>query len=276
LRFHDGIVKISSGGTMETGQPPTGTEIVLLGAVYGDVDRDGADETVAEFVCLIEGGSKQLVAFDRDSAGHLVTLGRVVATTGEIRDIRTGGTRISGNGIVTVPVGDFQRCCDDRTPQVWQDRGYRRENGRFEQVSGPTRMSANAYITETSVTAGELVLGPAVDGYRYGTLTVTVRNGWGTRPAHIVLEFGTSGGLERTGSAWPPVTAPAQATSFPVTLAPPVAGGTVRYTFAFRAPVAAAGARVELGVSGTNAKRAALAEANPWNNGTVARVRITD
>ena len=190
LHFRDGVVRITQPAPTVSGKPPTGSEIVLFGAAYGDVDRDGAKETVGEFFCLIEGGSKQLVAFDRDSTGRIVTLGPVVATTGEIRDIRFDSVRIGDDGVITAQLADFQRCCDDQTPQLWQERGYRRSGGRFVQVSGPTRLAANPYVSETSVTAGELVLGPVTTGYRYGTVTVTVRHGWGTRPRHVLLHFG--------------------------------------------------------------------------------------
>jgi hypothetical protein len=98
----------------------------------------------------------------------------VVATTGEIRDIRTDSARASGDGTVTAKVGDYQVCCGDETPRTWQTRGYRWRNGGFQQVSGPTTMTANRYVTETRISTGTLVLGPAVDGYRYGTVTFTV------------------------------------------------------------------------------------------------------
>jgi hypothetical protein len=235
LHFKDGVVRIPQTEPAGVRVPPLGSEIVLLGAAYGDVDRDGSDETIAEYACLVEGGSKQLVALDRDTSGRIVTLGQVVATTGEIRDLRDDSVRVA-DGAVTARVGDFQRCCDDQTPQVWQERAYRRVNGRFEQVSGPTRMPANPDVTETSVTAGELVLGPVLDGYRYGTVTVTVRNGWGTRPAHVLLGFSTGGALERAGTAWPPATTPPTASDIVMAVAPPPAGRGVRYTFAFRRP----------------------------------------
>jgi hypothetical protein len=276
LQFHNGTVRIRNGGRLETGKPPTGSEIVLLDVTYGDVDRDGAAETVAEFGCVIQGGSKQLVAFDRDTAGHIVTIGQIVATTGEIRDIATGNTRVGNDGVITARVGDFQRCCDDQTPQVWQNRGYQRRDGKFEQVGGPARMSANPYVTETSATAGELVLGPATGGYRYGTLTVTVTNSWGARPAHFLLTFDLSGGLEPTGTAWPPVTGAPGGSSIDVRLAPPPAGGSARYTFAFRRPAGTTGGRLVLGSGGANSKNTQIGEANPWNNGTVVPIRTAD
>jgi hypothetical protein len=37
-------------------------------------------------------------------------------------------------------LGDYQRCCDDQTPQKWQRRGYRPADDRFSQ-SGPVTTS---------------------------------------------------------------------------------------------------------------------------------------
>jgi hypothetical protein len=224
---------------------------------------------------MIEGGSQQVVAFDRDASGRIVTMGQVVATTGEIRNIRTGSERVGGNGVVTVRVGDYQGSGDDQTPQTWQDRGYRRTSGRFQQVSGPTRMTANPYVTETSLTTGELVLGPAVAGYRYGTLTVTVRHGWGARPGQIRLTFYPSDGLERTGSAWPAATTHG-AGSFVVSVAPPPVRGSAHYTFAFRRPAAVSSGTLDLEVNGANAAGSTLSEANPWNNGSTVAIRTAD
>jgi hypothetical protein len=276
VRFHDGAYTIPQTGQSIPHRPPTGTQLAILAVTYGDVDRDGADETVAEIGCLIEGGGKQLVAFDRNTSGRIVTMGPVVATPGEIRDIHDGSARVGADGVITVRVGDYQTCCDDQTPQSWQDRGYRWHNGRFAQVSGPTRMTANRYVTETSVATGELVLGPAVDGYRYGRLTVTVRHGWGTRPGHIVIEFYPSAGLERTGAAWPPVATPPTSPGFTVTVDPPPARGTITYTFAFRRPATIAGGTLDLEVSGKTATVVRLAEANPWNNGATATIRTAN
>jgi hypothetical protein len=276
VRFHDGVHTITRSDPADAHRPPTGTQLAILAVTYGDVDRDGADETVAEIGCLIEGGSKQLVAFDRNTSGRIITMGQVVATTGEIRDVRDGSARVGADGVITVRLGDYQGCCDDQTPQSWQDRGYRWHKGRFAQVNGPTRMTVNRYVTETSMATGELVLGPAVDGYRYGTLTVTIRHRWGTRPGHLVVEFYPSPGLERAGTAWPPVTTPPTSPGFTVTVNPPAARGTITHTFAFRRPATLTGGTLDLEVSGKTTTVTRLAEANPWNNGATATIRTVN
>jgi hypothetical protein len=137
-------------------------------------------------------------------------------------------------------------------------------------------MSANPFVTETSVSTGELVLGPAVGGYRYGTLTVTVRHRWGTRPGQLAIAFYPSAGLERAGTAWPPVSTPQGRAGFTVTVAAPPVGGTASYTFAFRRPVTVSGGTLDLDVGGTSATGSPLSEANPWNNGATPTIRTAD
>jgi len=273
LHFRDGVVKVPFREA-GTGQPPYGEQIAILAVTYGDVDRDGAEETIAEIGCLIEGGSKQLVAFDRTAAGRIVTMGTVVATTGKIRDIRTDSARVSSSGTVTADLADYQVCCDDRTPQRRQARGFRWRGGRFDQVSGPTRMPANRYVSQTRVTAGDLVLGPVVDGYRYGTVTVTATHAWGTEPGKVRLIFYPPAGLERAGTTWPTVTA--DGASFAVTVdAPPVYGRTT-YRFAFRGAAGTTSGRLDVELQALSATGAVLSEAVPWDNGTMAPIRTVD
>jgi len=273
LRFRDGTVAVRPGQTT-TGQPPTGIEVVIIAVTYGDVDRDGVDETIAEIGCLIEGGSKQLVAFDRDSNGQIITMGTVVATTGAVREIRDDSARVDSSGIVTARLADFQRCCADETPQMWQTRGYRWRSGRFEQATGPTTMPANPAVTETTVSTRELTLGPVVEGYRYGTFSLTVAHRWGTRPAHILLRFFPSGGLERAGSSWPPVTT--ERNAFTVTLAAPPAKGSITLTCAFRRPATSTGGHLTVEAYGLSAGGSELAEAVPFDNGADVQINVVD
>ncbi|GAA0504875.1 hypothetical protein Ade02nite_70870 [Paractinoplanes deccanensis] len=276
LRFRDGVVPIEQETTPAPHGPPRGMEIVILDVAYGDLDRDGADETVARIGCLIEGGSQQVVAFDRNAAGRIVTMGTVVATTGAIRDIGAGSVRVSDDGVVTARVADYQVCCDDRTPQVWQRRGYRWAGGHFDQVSGPVRMALNPYVTDVAVTAGELVLGPAVDGFRYGTVAVTVRHVRGTRPAQALIEFFPSEGLERAGTAWPAVITGPRIPWMRVSLAPPPARGSHTYTFAFRRPAGISGGSLEIEAGGAGKASAALSDSMVWNNGATVAIRTAN
>jgi hypothetical protein len=272
LHFRDGVVTFQPRESDPYG-PPDGSYIAILHVSYGDVDRDGADETVADIGCIIEGGSEQLVAFDRDSTGHIVTIGRVVATTGEVRDIRDDRTRVV-DGVIQARVGDYQGCCDDRTPQKWQNRGYALQHGRFRQVAGPTAMPVNPAVTQTRIRATAVTLGPVVTGYRYGTVAVTMTHEWGVRPAALTVWFRPSPGLERAGSAWPPATA--QPDGFTVTLQPPPKYGSRTYRFGLRAPETMTGGRLGVEAVATSRTGEYLSEAVPWDNATAVVVTSVD
>ncbi|WP_436530800.1 hypothetical protein [Actinoplanes sp. HUAS TT8] len=266
LQFHDGVVPIEPK-TVPEGQPPYGDQVLILSVTYGDIDHDGADETIVELACMIEGGSKQLVAYDRDGAGHIVSLGRITATTGPIRDLRDGSARVGAAGVVSVLVGDYQRCCDDRTPQIWQTRGYARRDGRFQQVDGPARMPVNPHVTDLRITTGDLALGPAAGGFRTGTLDVTVTHRSGAHPSRVTLTFYPPEGLVRTGDAWPRVTG--RPDSFTVTVAAPRPGGSARYSFAFRRPAALTGGELPVSVAASPQMSGSV----PWNSDTTAMIR---
>jgi hypothetical protein len=265
LRFRDGAATVTPR-TVPDGRPPDGESLTILSAAYGDVDRDGADETVAVLGCLIEGGSKQLVAYDRNRDGGIVSRGRVTATTGEVRDIRDTSVRVDRAGVVTARLADYQRCCDDRTPQKWQTRGYALRAGGFTQVSGPARMPFNPRVTATRLNAGDLVLGPRAGGHRYGSVTVTITHRWGARPGHLTLRFSPPDGLRRSGTRWPPVTT--EADSFSVRVAAPQRGRSVTYRFTFRQPAGASGG--ELPVELVTAPR--INQAMPWYGYATARI----
>jgi hypothetical protein len=269
LTFHDGQVLVPPDS-----QYPFERHIIIGGIAYGDVDHDGADETIVEIDCVVQGGSQQLVALDRDAAGQIVTMGTVVATTGEVRVIDGNSVRVTSAGVVEVRVGDFQRCCGDETPQTWQVRGYGWTGRQFRQVSGAAAFPLNPAITDTSVSAGDLVLGPAVDGVRHGTLTLTVRHVRGTRPHHLVLTFFPPPGIERDGTAWPPVRT--DGPTIAVDLPTPATGGSASYTFAFRRPVTASGGEFTVQVNGATATGTVLSESNGWDMPVQVAVRTTD
>jgi hypothetical protein len=115
---------------------------------YGDVDNDGAQETIVVIGCYWQGGGAQVVALDRDAAGSIVTMGTVIAMTGEIRVFHEESVRVLPDGTVEVSVGDYQNCCGSDVPVQWQVRGYGWIVDRFHQVSGPTGFPPNPGIPE--------------------------------------------------------------------------------------------------------------------------------
>ncbi|MEU7875787.1 hypothetical protein [Dactylosporangium sp. NPDC049140] len=270
LKFVDGEVTVPPDAAF-----PFVRHIIIFGATYGDVDRDGAQETLASIGCVVEGGSMQLVAFDRTASGAIVTMGQVVATRGEIRVIGTTDVKVRNDGTIAVKVGDFQGCCGDETPQQWQTRAYGWTGRDFRQTSGPTAFPVSANVTDSGVTAGELVLGPSVNGVRHGTVTVTVTYVRGAKPDHLVLDFSPPDGLQVDGNAWPAVH-PGYGTGFWVDLPTPAAGGKVTYTFAFSRPATATGSELGLHLTAANTKNVGLAESNPYDNTVTVHIRSVD
>ncbi|MFC4065790.1 hypothetical protein [Actinoplanes subglobosus] len=266
VRFRDGEAAVTPSDVPD-GRPPAGQSLTILAAAHGDIDNDGADETVALLGCMIEGGTKQIVAYDRDRDGRIVSRGRVTATTGQVRDIRDDSLRIRRSGMVTARLADYQRCCADTTPQTWQTRGYALRAGRFIQVSGPSRMPLNPSVTAIRVTTGDLTLGPPNGGYRYGSVEVTVTHRWGSRPKSVVLQFLPPDGLERTGDRWPPVTTAAD--SFEVRVAAPAAGRSVTHRFEFRRPAGSpAGGDLAVDLS----TKPPTSPAVPWETYATAKI----
>ncbi|MEU2665222.1 hypothetical protein [Micromonospora sp. NPDC007220] len=152
----------------------------LISVTHGDVDADGATETLALLGCRIgEASAKQVVAFDRDAAGRIVTLGRVTRTheegDGGFEDVRAVAV---ADGKVRVQVADLQPCCS--IPAYWarqQWRTYGWDGERFAQTGGPTTFGRDSRLTDLAISAGPFVLGPADEHGRFqGTVTVTVTN----------------------------------------------------------------------------------------------------
>ncbi|MET8909783.1 hypothetical protein [Micromonospora sp. NPDC004551] len=144
---------------------------------YGDLDGDRAVETVALVGCRSgEALVKQVVAFNRDAAGRITTIGPVVGTYDELGDITEFSVR--ADGTIRVRVADIQPCCGaaEWSPQR-QWRTYAWTGERFTQTAGPTRFGVDPRLTDLTLTAGDLVIGPAdTKGDRTATVTVTVVN----------------------------------------------------------------------------------------------------
>jgi hypothetical protein len=74
-------------------------------------DGDAAPETAALLRCGY--GAEQVVAFDRDDAGTIITLGQVTATTRTTRAILDVAPRAKGG--LTATVADTRAAEDQRT-----------------------------------------------------------------------------------------------------------------------------------------------------------------
>lgn len=173
--------------------------------LYEDVDSDGALETVALVSCSPQGSDFKVLAFDRDAAGKIVTLGQVVAsagTAGQQGDILTiWGVEAGDNGQVRVDVGDYRPCCDETQASQHQWRTYGWNGTAFSQTGGPTSFGANPKATDLSATSKGLTMTKQTDGTWRGTLSVTVRNAAAfVTPGQVRLMVGVPGTWTATAS----------------------------------------------------------------------------
>jgi len=242
---------------------------------YGDVDRDGMQETVATIHLLVGTGSQQVIAFDRDTTGRIVTLGAVLSTTGRIRAIDPATVHVQANGAVTAKVADYEACCGDQTPQLWQWRTFGWNGRAFRQVGGPTVFPVNPAVSAVAIRVGDLVLGPAIGGIQHGTLTVSVSFVYGAVPDRMrVTFFNLPAGLQPDGDAWPPTylwnLEPA------VDVRPTPAGTWVTYTFAFSQRQDGPTAGMAVGLMGLDEQRNMINDPDLYDNLKPVTIRTAD
>ncbi|MFD6564611.1 hypothetical protein [Micromonospora profundi] len=201
---------------------------------HTDVDGDGADETVALVACRFgEGLSKQVVAFDRNDSGQIVTLGRIVRTADDVEDIL--GLKVTPGGSIEVRVASLQPCCN--VPAYWaqeQVRTFRWNGEEFHQTDGPTKFGKDPRLTDLRLTmTHELVDAP---GGRKLTTVFTVTNAGSVDAAQV--EFRGLDVGEPAGGDWSRCDAKASAASDNQTcrLSGVPAGESRRYTFVYLVP----------------------------------------
>jgi hypothetical protein len=150
--------------------------------VPANLDGDPMDETAVLVDCKTgKGEGFEVIAVERSAAGQISTLGTVVMTEKgkfeEILDLE----RADPTG-VRIKVANFHSCCVDvpeRLQQQWRVYGW--DGGRYAQIDGPTTFPPNPRLADLTLTVKPLVFGPVVydernDGWRYGRLSVTIRN----------------------------------------------------------------------------------------------------
>ncbi|SCG55999.1 hypothetical protein [Micromonospora coxensis] len=235
-------------GARLTGDGREGTNH-LLAVDHGDVDSDGAAETVALVRCALgTGGPQQVVVFDRDADGRVVTVGRVVASTIDTPQWLIA-MEVRDDGVVRVQVGDIHP--GGGWPGDWsqrQWRGYRWDGDSFGQVSGPTAFGPNPHRADIAVTATDLVLADGPDGSRTGSVTVVVRNTGDVPVPYVALRLDLPAALRPDGDGWAACRNDPDTTGRPVTcdLGRLDVGKERRLTLGFRA---AAGAGVGAGTA---------------------------
>ncbi|GII26111.1 hypothetical protein [Planosporangium mesophilum] len=154
-----------------------GFHTMILNVAYADVDHDGAKETISLLGCVAQSGDKQVVVFDRDANGGIVTFGRVVSTDNGIQEVFA--VRGEADGSVNVEVGDIHVCCGTTSQMAeHQWRTYAWTGDRFQQTGGPTKFHPASPANDLSITSSvdRLEFGPVRGGMRTSSFTVTVSN----------------------------------------------------------------------------------------------------
>lgn len=175
------------------GSDPAYGHTAIRNVAYADVDHDGAQETVALVDCVLQGMESQVVVFDRDGSGNIVTSAQVLTEDKVIRYVFA--VRGEADGSVSVQVGDLAICCSTTPDMVeHQWRTYAWNGERFAQTAGPTAFhpatQANDLAMTTSVTG--LAFGPVQDGVRKATLSVKVSNNGPARAPGLRLDISAS------------------------------------------------------------------------------------
>jgi hypothetical protein len=234
--------------------------------VYADVDHDGMLETVSVVSCNPQGSDYKVLAFDRDAAGNIVTLGQVVAsagTAGHPGDILTVWSVQAGDsGQVRVDVGDYRPCCAQAQASQHQWRTYGWNGTAFTQTAGPTAFGPNPNVTDLRATTPGLTMTKQADGTWHGKLTVILHNAGGfATPGRVQLLIGVASNWQVTVSG---CTLDKNSVQPVGCTLPALAKGADRtVTLTFKAPAGALDAQCQLWTSSINQDGAVYPNVNP-------------
>jgi len=226
---------------------PPADDIGFLASVAaewaGDVNRDGAIDTVALITCeMSETYQWQLTAFD-GTASAVRTIGRVVAINSQPNLHIVFGGQVLGDGSIRLEVGDFTGIVAGHAEEVstHQTRTYRWNGSAFAQTAGPTTFPPNPNFVDLRATTTGLVLGKPSNGFRNGTLRMTVTNVGSVLAESVTLDVVLPAWLERLP---PESNCPHGETAdgvqrFPCGTSGLEPGTSTTYILSFRAPVSA-------------------------------------
>ncbi|MEU4644321.1 hypothetical protein [Micromonospora sp. NPDC023814] len=162
----DGLVRLASSAKV------SGARVGVVELRQADLDGDAELETAALLRC--GHGAEQVVAFDRDAAGRVATLGQVVATTAEMPAIVDIGPRPRGG--LTATVADSRAAVD----QQRQERQYAWNGDGYGQVGGDTSFPVKQRPVDLGLTVATPVAGPVSEpcegATRHVSVTFTVTN----------------------------------------------------------------------------------------------------
>lgn len=146
---------------------PGNGSISLPNPAYLDVDGDNAQETIVTIACGTQDMNDEVVAFDRDDHGDIVTLGAVAQIDWDAQpQMRLNGVREGADGTIEVRWTQLNQ----KYP-VSQWREYRWTGSDFIQTGGPTTVPRLPSVSSTITSH----MTATSTGYQ-GTLTVEITN----------------------------------------------------------------------------------------------------
>ncbi len=152
--------------------------------VYTNLDTDRSLETAALVTCQFgEAATGQVIAFDRNAAGRIVTKGTIAS--GVIWSLSA-----RSDGGVTVDISDMEACCSTpKAVELHQTRSYAYRSGRFVQVAGPSTFVPHTQRIDLAIRIDSVTWSARANGRRTGTITVTITNNSTVRSGDLLLIY---------------------------------------------------------------------------------------
>ncbi|MBE1489380.1 hypothetical protein [Plantactinospora soyae] len=169
---------------------------------YADVDRDGAEETVAMLGCKFNHKviQTQVAVFERDPTGKIIVAGQVL-TSRPIGWIFQVDARPDGS--IRIEVGDREPVGErDENLVVRQWRTYGWTGQKFAQTAGPRSFPAKPNLADLRVTATDIAYGAPQDGSRHGTTTVRIHNAGPADADYVFLSLELGDNVRHEGKGW--------------------------------------------------------------------------
>ncbi|MEV0267400.1 hypothetical protein AB0H43_01310 [Hamadaea sp. NPDC050747] len=160
-------------------KPGTTTSLVtyVVEVAFANLDDDLALETAAILMCRTgETGPSMIVAYDRDAAGQIVSLGTVVRASAKMQGIWHVKPADGGVG-VSADVSDIVACCDTSVDNEFhQWRTYAWNGTAFVQTAGRTDFSNKPLYTDLKLTLDKVTSAKNANGDRDFSIEMTISN----------------------------------------------------------------------------------------------------
>jgi hypothetical protein len=148
--------------------------ILVQEIAYANLDNDPDLEAAALLKCVgaSEADGGQVVVYDRDAEGWIVSLGQIVSGT-------IWHVTANPKGGVDVELSDIQACCDTpKVMEIHQLRTYGFNGARFVQTGGPTSFTTHTKSIDLKLSLQTVTWGPVTadaSGGKYHEATLTLR-----------------------------------------------------------------------------------------------------